>query len=80
MPINHALVHIYCLLFLWFLLLLFPVLDTLCRVCRHLKLLNVSFGFDRSPRSQDVCLCDMMLQSTLEDFLMALKGLKRGPK
>ena len=36
------------------------------------------FGFDRSPRSQDVraCVCDIMLTSTLEEFLRVLKNLK----
>ena len=42
------------------------------------------FGSDRSPRSQDVCpsvrVCDIMLTSTLEEFPMDLKVLKKGPR
>ena len=44
------------------------------------------FGSSRSPRSQDgcacmrpsVCVCDIMLTSSLEEFLRVLKGLKWG--
>ena len=42
------------------------------------------FGSDRSPRSQDVrlsvCLWDIMLKSTLDEFLRVLKVLKKGPR